>query len=131
MVTKIRKATKKDLKKLLELDKEVNREIKWWFSIKSSELLKKIKRRLVYVAEQREIIGYQIGGVKEKQLLLEDIYVKKFFRDKGIAKKLIKKFIYDWKSKFKEARLDCPARLKKFYEELGFKQTAIIMVKKI
>lgn len=129
---KIRKATKKDLKKLLELDKEVNKEIKWWFPIKSSEFSRLIKRGLVYIAEQdKKIVGYQNGGIKEKQLLLEDIYVKKNFRNRGVAKKLSKKFILDWKPKFKEARIDCPTRLKKFYEKLGFKQTAVIMVKKI
>lgn len=131
---KIKKAKKSDVKRLIRLDKEANKEIKWWSSIKPSEFLKLIKKKnLIYIAEQnKEIIGYLNGNIKDKQLILDDIYIKKNFRNRGIAKKLIKKFISDWKkSKFKEIRVDCPERLKKFYEKFGFKTTAIIMKRKL
>ena len=136
MVNKIEimEGKKSDIRKLLELDKEANKEIKWWSPISASEFSKLIKKKnLIYIAEQdKKIIGYLNGNLKEKQLLLEDIYIKRNYRNKGIAKKLIQKFISDQKkSRFKEIRIDCPERLRKFYEKFGFKTTAIIMKRKI
>lgn len=129
---RIRKAESVDAKQILNLDKEANKEIKWWFPIKSVELMRKIKKGFVYISEENEeILGYQILGIEEKQLLLEDVYIKKRFRNRGVAKKLIKKVIEKWRPKIKDVRLDCPSRLKKFYEKLGFKQTAVIMMKKV
>jgi len=130
---KIRKAQKKDLNKLIKLEKESHKEITWWSPLNLSEFQKLIRKRLVYVTEdKKEIIAYLNGNVKDNQLFLEDIYVKKEFRNNGIGKKLIKFFLADWKkSKFKEVRLDCPERLRKFYEKFGFKTTALIMKKKL
>lgn len=131
---KIKKAKKSDVKRLIRLDKEANKEIKWWSSIKPSEFLKLIKKKnLIYIAEQnKEIIGYLNGNIKDKQLILDDIYIKKNFRKKNIARKMVRMFISHWKkSKFKEIRVDCPERLKKFYEKFGFKTTAIIMKRKL
>jgi len=130
---KIRKARKEDLKKLIELDKISNKEIKWWAPMTKSEFVSLIKKGLVYVAENdKELIAYLNGDIKEKQLILDNIYVRKEYRRKGIARELIKKFMSDCKkSKFKDLRIDCPERLRKFYEKFGFKTTALIMKRRL
>ncbi|MFA5887539.1 MAG: GNAT family N-acetyltransferase [Candidatus Nanoarchaeia archaeon] len=127
---KIRAGKKSDVKKLVELDKISNKEIKWWEPLSKSDFLKILKNKnLLYVGEEnREIIAYLSGAIKGKQLILENIFVKKEFRKKGIANKLARKFFSDWKNKsIKAIRLDCPKRLRDFYEKLGFKVTALIM----
>jgi len=129
---KIRAGKKSDIIKLVELDKISNKEIKWWQPLSKSDFLKILKHKnLLYVAEEKGgIIAYLSGAIKGKQLILENVFVKKEFRKNRIANKLIKKFFSDWKNKnMKAIRLDCPERLRDFYEKLGFKVTALIMKK--
>lgn len=125
---KIRVGKKSDVKKLVELDKISNKEIIWWEPLSKSDFLRILKtKNLLYVGEEnREIVAYLSGAIKGKQLILENVFVKKEFRKKGIANKLTRKFFSDWKS-MKAIRLDCPERLRDFYEKLGFKVTALIM----
>jgi ribosomal protein S18 acetylase RimI-like enzyme len=131
---KIRRAIKQDLKELVKLDKEANKEIKWWTPLKESDFLKFLKEgNLLFVADENNlIVGYQSAKIPEKTLILEDIYIKKEFRNKKIATKLIKKTILEGKKyRAKQIRFNCPERLRKFYEELGFKVTSLVMTKKI
>jgi predicted GNAT family N-acyltransferase len=129
---KIRKATKKDINKLVTLDKIANKEIKWWCPMTASEFSKLIKKSMVYVVEDKgDLIAYLNGDIREKQLVMDNVYIKKEFRNKGLGKKLIKIFISEWKSKFKAVRIDCPERLRKFYEKLGFRVTGLIMKRKL
>ena len=75
---------------------------------------------------------YINGEITDKQLILDNIYVKKEFRNKGVAKKLINKLLLDIKRlKFKDIRIDCPERLRKFYKKFGFKTTALIMKRRL
>ena len=128
----LRKATKKDISELVKLDKLASREIKWWESMSSSEFSKLVRQKLVYLAEDKEIIGYLTAEKKKTSLALENIYIKKGFRKKRVAKKLVRKFISDWKnSKFKEIQLICKLKLKKFYERIGFKSSMILMKKRL
>jgi len=128
----IRKAKKEDIKELIKLDKISNKEIKWWYPLTSSEFSKLINQDLVYLAEQnKEIIAYLNGDVRDKELFLDNIYVKKSERGKNLAQKLIKKFLSDFKNKFNEIRLECPRRLERFYEKFGFKTTALIMKRRL
>jgi ribosomal protein S18 acetylase RimI-like enzyme len=130
---KIRKATKKDLNKLIWLDKKANKEIKWWTPLTKSGFMNFLKRnKLLFIAEYKGIIiGYQSATLGDKTLKLEDIYIRKEFRNKKIATKLIKKAILKAKRyNINQIRLDCPKRLRKFYEKLGFKVTSLIMSKK-
>ena len=129
---KIRGAKKSDVEKLVAIDKISNKEIKWWQPLSKSDFLKILKcKNLLYVVEEKEeIIAYLSGAIKGSKLILENVFVKKEFRKKGIAKKLIKKFLSNWKNKnMKAIRLDFPERLRDFYERLGFRVTALIMKK--
>lgn len=126
----IRGGEKSDLSKLEELDKIANKETKWWQPLSKSDFLRIIKsKNLLYIVEEKEaIIAYLSGEIKGKQLILENVFVRKEYRKRGIANKLIKRFILDWKKKnVKEMRLDCPERLRDFYEKLGFRVTALNM----
>jgi predicted GNAT family acetyltransferase len=129
----IKKAGKSDVKKLVELDQEANKEIKWWRPMGASEFFKLIDKGLVYITENKEgINGYINAKISDKQLMLDNIYIKKEFRGQGIAKGLIKKFITRFRSsEFKDITIHCPERLRKFYEKLGFKVTALVMKKKL
>jgi len=130
---KIRLGKKEDLKELIELDKESNREIHWWTSMKKSEFLELIREKRIFVAEEKKkIIGYISSEIRNKKIILDAIYVRKDFRNKKVANMLIKKFLSGLKkSKYKEVRLNCPERLRKFYEKFGFEKIRIIMRKKI
>lgn len=130
---KLRKATKKDISELVRLDKLAFKEIKWWETMSNSEFSRLIRQRnLVYVAENKEIIGFLTAKKKKISLALENIYVKKEFRKKGISRKLLRKFISDWKkTKFKEIQLICKLKLKRFYEKIGFKPSMIFMKRKL
>ncbi len=130
----IQKATKKDVKELAELDKEASKEIKWWTPMKSSEFSKLIKKKMVYVAEDKDkVIAYlNWESRNKKQVMIDNVYVQKKERKKGVAKQLIKRVVSDFKhSKFKNVKIKCPERLKKFYEKLGFGVTALVMVREL
>ncbi len=127
----IRIGKKTDIKQLIILDKKANKEIKWWSPLNRKDFIKIINKKMLYVAEsKKEIFGYLSGTNNNKKLILDNIFVKREYRNKGIAVKLINKFIRDNKN-FEAVRLDCPERLRSFYEKLGFKITAIIMQKKL
>lgn len=131
---KIRKAKKKDIEKLVNLDREANKEIKWWIPLKKKYFLNFLKtKNCLYVAEEgKKIIGYQSARREKKILVLEDIYIKKEFRNKGIATSLIKEVIFNnKKSNVKQIQFNCPERLRKFYERLGFKVSSLVMKKEL
>lgn len=132
-MVEIRKAKKEDLKCLIELDKEANKEISWWSPLNKKEFQKFLKNNGLYVAEiDKKIISYQSVKKEKEILILEDVYVKKEHRKKGIAKKLIEKVISDFKKyKIKQIKFNCPERLRGFYEKLGFKVTSLVMKKEI
>jgi len=130
----IRKAKKEDIKFLVEIDKEANKEIKWWKPLAKKEFLKFLtKNNYLYVAaENHKIIGYQSAKMKENTLMLEDLYVKTEFRNKKIATSLIEKIILDnKKSKINQIQFNCPERLRRFYEKLGFRVSSLVMRIKI
>ena len=115
---KIRKASKEDVKELVSLDKQAFTEYLWWTPMTRSEFAELIEKDMVYVAEDKEIMGY-INAKKEKNTLyLDNIFIKKEFRKHGIATSLMKEFISKYKKK--DIVLHCPERLCGFYEKFGF-----------
>ncbi len=130
----IRKAKKEDLKELVKLDGEAHKEIKWWTPLKRSDFMKFLKgENLLFVAEINDVVvGYQSAKIEKRILILEDLYVKKEFRNKNIATKLIKKAILESKRyNINQIRFNCPEKLRKFYEKLGFKVTSLVMKKRL
>lgn len=130
----IRKAKLKDIPYLVNLDKLAQNESEWWGPLRPFEFRKLIKKSsMIFLAqEDKEIIGYVSGIIKENKLYLENLFVKNHFRNRGIAKKLLNHFLKAWsKSKYKDIKLYCPKRLTKFYKKLKFETTIVVMKRKL
>jgi ribosomal protein S18 acetylase RimI-like enzyme len=134
MKVTLRKATKDDVKILVDMDKMAFSEITWWTPMTKSQFSELIEKNLVYVAESngfmdhKGVIGY-INGKKEKNTIyLDNVYVKKDFRNQGVARKLMNKFL----SKYKKVDviLHCPERLCGFYQKFGFYTKYVEMKRK-
>jgi predicted GNAT family N-acyltransferase len=124
----IRKVEIGDIKVLVTLDKEAGKEISWWRPLGKKDFIKLLKN--IYVAEENnKIIGYISGKIDNKNFILEDMYVKKGFRNQKIATRLVKKLLQNIKFKPKNIQLKCPERLRKFYEKFGFKVSYVGMKK--
>jgi len=152
----IRKATKKDLKDLIDLHINL---IKYLKKIKPSRYIinKKIveKRRkklmewlkkkeaIIYVAEDKKIVGYGMGEVIDYPPFIEgkkfgeldEVYVLPEYRGKGIGKKLTNKVIEFLKKKkvdTMEGYVDTKNKLAlKTWKEMGFKENLIVITKKL
>ena len=130
----IRLADKSDVSRLVALDKKAHFETKWWMPMKRPAFLKVMKHKdCLFVAEENNrIVGYISGEVSsvrgKKRINLENVFIEKRFRNKGVAKRLVDAFISKWKERgLKEMVLFCPQRLERFYKKFGFKLTVIRM----
>jgi len=152
----IRQAKKEDLKKIekmvFDLDMGISK-IDFWKkdekivkkNIKSS-VLKSFKnpKKIILVAEEKnKIIGYIAGTIKNQNPIfkikkigfINDVYIIKKFRKKGLGKRLMKELIKFFKSqKIKVCQLsvlsnNLPAI--KLYQSLGFKENRKKLVKKL
>ncbi|MEK6897851.1 MAG: GNAT family N-acetyltransferase [Nanoarchaeota archaeon] len=145
---KIRIAKKEDFEQYLELNRKSLREYSKISLQKIPINNKKIKkefdfifknqRRFMLVSEENRIItGYLIWilltDTFQKTGYVDDLFIKKEFRKKGIAKELIKKFIKVAKNKgVKKFRLNVNVKNKKaikLYNKFGFKITHYEMQK--
>lgn len=114
----IRKTTAKDVKDLVQIDKQAKKEIKGWHP-RSSKEFHKIIRGVFVAVQKKNIVGYANIRKEAGKLWLEDIYVVKEFRREGVAKHLLKKI----KGTNKHLVLLTANRNKKIFERLGFRKT--------
>jgi len=121
---KIKKATKRDITGLIQLEAEALREFKDWNITKREEFLDLIKKRLMYIAkENKKIVGYINVKIIERKIILDNVYVKKELRKKGTEKELIDDILTDLKEiNFKDVIISCPAILRRFYERFRLKK---------
>ncbi len=137
---KIRKAKKSDFKQYLRLKKEEEKDYskitKQKIKYPKDNILKKefneqlsSRRHLILVIEtNKELIGYIYGTFfntsYSKGGYIEDIFVLKNFRKKGLAIKLINEFIKILKNKgYKKIHLSVNVKNKgaiELYKKLGF-----------
>ncbi len=95
---KIEYARLKDAKELADIDKIGNLEFKGWSPNTVSdftEIIKKSKQNIILARANNKIIAY-LSSRKDKDsrwLWLEDLYVLKSWRRKGVAKMLIKELL--------------------------------------
>lgn len=150
---KIRKANEKDFNQIAKLEMAWEKEhISWGVKHPSKkELLKHIKKDIVYVAENNQgLVGHIIGKInkakKERDWAgikkgtsygyIDGIYIKKRYRNKEMGKLLIKKLLANFKDKkikvveLKAVNKDL-RRLVRFYEKVGFKEKMSDMVKRL
>lgn len=144
-----RKAKAKDIPFLVILNSELDNSLRAPFrKIKTNSnkivetfFLKAInnKKQIIFLAElKKEIIGFVLINIRSApqifqnkfEAVITDLFVKKEFRKKGIAKNLIKKAkAFAKKNKCPYVRLNVYYSnkiAKKVYEKLDFKKFAII-----
>ena len=132
----IRVANSKDIVDLLELEKEAHSEISWWKKQTKKEFLHSMsisKYNVMVAIHNEKIIGYiqaelNIRGYgRFKSLFLENIYVLKKYRRKGVAKLLVQMFTVYWCKKRKYVELVTTKKNRKIFEHLGFEWTMVYM----
>jgi len=153
----IRQATIKDLNEILrfnlELFKKERREydklldVSWTYGVEGKKYFRgRIKKKdgFVVVAESGgRVIGYLCGGlnkmesyrIQKKHAELENMFVEKKFRGKGIGGKLTESF-FTWCKENKVERVSVSASFDNkeavaFYERMGFKGYSIMLEKKL
>ena len=126
-------AKTKDAEQLAEIDSIGNKEISGWAPNNKSDFVKLIKNHnsIIVARENNKIVGYLSSrpDKESKWLWVEDIYVKKDFRKKGISKLLIKRISNYHKEKMKKRKLVLLTadRNLEIFRKLGFKKTMNFM----
>ncbi len=104
---KIRKATKKDMEKLLEIGKSIKefkvdkKENVFWSKKQLLNWVKSKKDIILIAAENKQIVGFIMFAhhVPTGKVILENVWVNQGLRRKNIAGKLIKKGLSQLKKK--------------------------------
>jgi len=125
---KIRYGALQDADGLEGMDRIAHKERKSW-AIRSAreyrEIIKDSEKRVIIAELDGRLIGYLHSMVKNNReiIWLEDIYVIKSYRKRGVAKKLVKKFVGMQRGKFRGIALLTPDRNVRIFERLGFKKS--------
>ena len=119
-------------KELEEIDKIGNSELPNWLPNKKNDFVKLIKKKSIIVAkDNHHIIGYLSlrPDKASRWLWLEDIYTLKNFRNKGVARLLVRKLVEYKNKKFPKRKLVLLTADKniKIFNKLGFKKTLNFM----
>jgi len=132
--------TQDTLSQVISLDKIASKEIKWWDTTPRKEFSELNKKGFIYaILYKKKIVGFVRMKVhllkgqnkeskKEKKIELEDLYVLKEYRKKGIASKTLKEIITNTRKQgFDKITLNLPRKLERFYKRAGFKTNFIHM----
>lgn len=128
----IRKIDKKEIELLIKIKEEFNKEYKIQKKSKTfilNEIKDYLEKGNIFIEEiNNKIVGYLIGTIEKNPYesfgYIEEIFVLKEFRKKGISTKLKNEFIKFLKSKkIKLCRIEVSPKkeAKNIYEEWGFK----------
>jgi GNAT superfamily N-acetyltransferase len=128
------------LEKVISLDKLASEEIKWWEVTPRKEFIELNKNGFIYSVHYKNmIVGFVRMSVpltkgqnktlkNEKMIELEDLYVLKEYRKKGIATKALKEVITNTRKQgFDKIILNLPKKLEHFYKAFGFKTNFVNM----
>ncbi len=153
----INEAKKKDILSILKLAMEManfHHKIDKFYKSSCKEYKKDYKKWLLKIFNKRNskiliakkgkrIIGYGIASIKKSKEYsiidkigkINQIFIEKKFRRKGIGKEILKRFLEWFNSKnIKYVQLNVDARNKgaiNFYKKFGFEELQKIMMKKI
>ncbi len=134
----IRWAASSDVNSLLKLDTIAHKEFpEWWDRISKNELKAVIGRskfNVMVAIVDGKTVGFTRGLLAKCEggnLLLDDEFVVKVYRGKGIGKKMMKIFLAKWKGKAKLATLYTKDFNVKKFERMGFKKKMNTMSRKI
>ena len=136
MKTTIRWAKPTDLESLLEIDALANKEFPdWWSRIKASDLKKligKSKSNILAAVVDGRIVGFLRGELSAKdKLTIEDIFIMKQLRGKGIGKRMVKAFLKKWKGRAASVGLHTKDFNVKRFERMGFEKKMSFMSRKL
>lgn len=129
---KIEFAKINESKELEEIDEIGNSELANWLPNKKNDFVRLIKNKSIIVAkENNKIVGYlSLRPDKEsKWLWVEDVYIIKNWRKKGISKLLVRELINHKNKKFPKRKLVLLTTDKnvKIFKKLRFKKTLNFM----
>ena len=131
---KIEYAKIKDATELAEVDKIGDNELNGWLPNKKQDfarIIKKSKNSIILAKNKNKIVGYLSSrpDKESKWLWVEDIYILKNWRKKGLAKLLIKKLVKYKNKKFKKRKIVLLTGNKnsKVFGRIGFKKTMNFM----
>jgi GNAT superfamily N-acetyltransferase len=136
MKTTIRWAKPTDLKPLLVLDRLANKEFSGWWSrletTKAKESIVQSKFNILIAEADGKVIGFLRGELSGKRkLTLEDMFILKRFRSKGIGKQMMKVFLKKWKGKAGSVGLHTKDFNVKKFERMGFEKKMNFMSRKL
>jgi ribosomal protein S18 acetylase RimI-like enzyme len=127
MAIKISWAKMNDLKDLIALNKLAHKENKSWeVGLKSEyrKVIRKSKFLTLMAWYNGRPVAYLQSGLRntKKHLWIEDILVLKEFRNKGVGKMLINKFVNHWRNKADFIVLITEDKNMKIFNKLGFEK---------
>ena len=148
---KIKAATKKDLKKIVELDRKICIDSEKFdplikagkFERRNVRELFKMKNSKVFFAmEDEKVTGYVLGWIEKKLIynnvpagFVSDVFVERKYRNNGIGKALMKEMMKWFKEKgarYGELHVYTGnKKAQKLYTNLGFKEYDKVMRLKI
>ena len=136
MKSTIRWANKADIKQLLVLDRLAHKEFpEWWDLLKVSEakkLIGKSKFNVLIAEINGKIVGFLRGELSGKsKLTLEDMFILKKSRSKGIGKRMMRVFLRKWRGKANAVGLHTKDFNVKKFESMGFEKKMNFMSRKI
>ena len=136
METTIRWARTTDLESLLKMDRLAHHEFPdWWDCLEGSEMKKligKSKFNVLVVVVEGGIVGFLRGSLSEKNMLyVDDIFVLKEQRGKGLGKQMMNIFIEKWEGKAVSVGLHTKDFNVKKFEKMVFEKKMNFMYRKL
>jgi N-acetylglutamate synthase-like GNAT family acetyltransferase len=123
----IRKATSKDAKALEEINLIAKKETGWWIPQNAKYYQKFIKKKtndLLVAYNENNLLGFLSleYNKEQKSTWINDVFVIKNSRKKGVAKKLVQEAIKKWKNKSKSIVLLTSDNNRPIFEKMGFEK---------
>jgi len=135
MAVKIYWAGRGDAKDLESLDRMAHEEDRFWkvqSKSKFEDTIRRSKFLTLIAKEGSEPIAYLQSGARntKSHAWIENVFVKREFRRRKIAKYLVQKFISQWKSKVDYIVLLTADEKVEIFKRLGFERQMNYMVHK-
>ncbi len=123
----IRKATSKDAKALEEINLIAKKETGWWIPQNAKYYQKFIKNKtndLLVAYIEDNLLGFLSleYNKEQKSTWINDVFVIKNSRKRGVAKKLVQEAIKKWKNKSKSIVLLTSDNNRPIFEKMGFEK---------
>lgn len=122
-------ASSKDFKELARIDQIASEELQKWIP-QSEESFSKTYKKSKYFIIAAKINGKMIGYLDasrdrkfDKNIYIENIFVLKEYRNKGVTKAMLQLFLNYWINRANAIALITADKNKEIFEKLGFIKT--------